>query len=256
MAGSESAGGAGGTGIITGRGRRRPVAAESGRGRRRRPPRRRRVRGRAGTFRVRPHPMHGNAETAHRHRRADAWSRTRDTAIRAPLSPPLLSRAGAAHSHERFERTLGRAAVDRRRRRFRRPAARSGAMPATTSAAAALSTARSRRGPFSAREHLAQQRALVPCVAAHQLGGLRRARCRRSSGSILYSCSALVDQLVHSARRGRGQLVETVVTGEHHRPLGTERAERAEHARGHRRVGHAHRLGGGRAPGWRAGRGS
>ena len=62
---------------------------------------------------------------------------------------PFCGVRGAAHAHERVERALGRPAVDRRAPPTSTPAARSAAMPATTSAAAALSTARSRCGPFS-----------------------------------------------------------------------------------------------------------
>ncbi len=51
-----------------------------------------------------------------------------------------------------------------------------------------------------------------------------------------------VDELVHRARRGGGELVEAVVAVEHQHVLGAELAERAEHRRRHRRIRDADRL--------------
>ena len=219
--------------------------------------RRRRTELFAGTLSVRPQPLHRNAAASEAtsigcfvpqsgHCRTGAISSDQSRVVRA---------ASVLDAHERVERAGGAPAVDRMRRpprpRHRSPAA----MPATTSAAAAFSTAMSRCGPFSP--------ARTARIACAFVAASPPARCGRiGAGDAEVErvererAQLAVDELVHRARRGGGELVEPVVAVEHHRPLGAELAQRAEHLRRHRLVARRRRPGAGRAPGSRAVRGS
>ena len=192
---------------------------------------------------MRPQPVHGNAETRGRRCRADASSRIRDTARRAPLRPPLRRRArrrsrARASSSARSAAPLSSDA--RVRLRCRPRGRRRGRRP--SSAAAALSTARSRCGPFSPASTARSTCAFVGRRRRRRAAAARRVRCRDRAGRSRYACSGpsvssctvLVVVVVSSSRPSSPE--NTIA-----RSVPSSRSA-PEHARRHRRVGHAHCL--------------
>ena len=124
-------------------------------------------------------------------------------------------------------RSAGRAGLRPRRCRSTlaasaTPSFRSLALPATISAAAALSSATSRNAPLLALEHVEQRRGIVLGIAAAQRLRLRRAASPTSSGVISKVAHLAVLQRRDAGRAGRGDLVEPVGAVHHPDAFGAE----------------------------------
>ena len=123
------------------------------------------------------------------------------------------------------------------------PAARSGALPMTVKAAAALSTATSRCGDDVPGQHPSDGRRVERGVSTAEIldGDQRQSEFRGIDpvGGSAVLAVGRPDQLMHGRGTGRAELVEAVVAVDHHPPQRAVCREHADHLVGHRGIGDA-----------------